>query len=472
MERGKVKFFIITILIIGLCLAMVACRLRTPQLNAPKNLHINSASWLEWDPVHNAEEYNVFFKASLEDEFEFLATTHRTDISVSNFSFNLPHFYIFKVEAVADGYKSNYSVFETYRPSQLQSPQNLSVPYQSVLWSPVIFASSYEIYVQHEGCSDFEFAAALTNTWININRLGLLPGKNIIRVRALAEGFEDSDFAELEIVAPNQLSAPEDLEYNDGFIRFVNSHYATSYRAYVRSGDSEGFTLLGTSFGTSLRLYGVTAGKNTVIVQALAEGFIDSGFSVLEFTLADKLETPTNLELRDSSGSLRWRIVNFATSYVFHIQRSGEDDFEYFVTVNIHYLSGGGLTWSLPQLGIDRLNPGTNIIRIQAVADGFDNSDFAYLEIDMSSKLVPPSNLRIEDDGVRWDQNGPFAFTNVYVKYPDADDFVLARSTGIASVGVTFDHIGLLSGKNIIRVQAVGNGFEASDFVEIEVVIE
>lgn len=156
-------------------------------LDAPSNLQINEGV-LSWTAVEDAEEYIIYI-----NETEY--TTSQTSYDLSKLSL-VEGSYQVKVKAVTTENKKTNSAFSlevTYTVHQdilkLSAPNNVRVESNTIKWSGVANATSYDVKVG-------TVTKTVSTTSIDLSEFGTLEGTITIMVKAVGQGvYLSSDFS-------------------------------------------------------------------------------------------------------------------------------------------------------------------------------------------------------------------------------------------------------------------------------------
>lgn len=156
-------------------------------LDAPSSLKINEGV-LSWTAVEDAEEYIIFI-----NETEY--TTSQTSYDLSKLSLTEGSYQV-KVKAVTTENKKTNSAFSlevTYIVHQsilkLSAPNNVRVESNTIKWSGVANATSYDVKVG-------TVTKTVSTTSIDLSEFGTLEGTIVIMVKAVGQGiYLSSDFS-------------------------------------------------------------------------------------------------------------------------------------------------------------------------------------------------------------------------------------------------------------------------------------
>ena len=328
-------------------------------LSVPENFS-HMGETFTWDEVPSAQSYEVYINGAIINNA--LNTSIELDLSV-------PRTYEIKVRAVTEELNS-YSSFYTnsIEVTRLSVPNNVAQQNNGISWDAVSGASAYIVEVNEE-----EYETSFTNYQLPIDAEAI---EYSFRVKAIGatENILESVYSIQYIT--EKLETPQNLRIQSGVIMWDEVSLAQSYSLdlngkLIQVGSVTSFSLLEDYLAGIYDIRVIANGNNATLTS--------SNFS--EKLTTNKLSKP--LQISVSGGVITWLPVLNATRYIISV-----DENEYITSET---------TFSASELesGVDKL------LTIKAEAEHYIYSEESAPIL--IQKLSAPSNFRIENGLLRWD---------------------------------------------------------------------
>lgn len=193
-----------------------ATKLASPVISISNNV-------ISWVAVANAESYLVFLNNVQVDNLSTLNFNVEDYIDTSVAGNH--DFYVVATTSDTDFTSSDPSNIISYNIVKLATPTNLSITNDTLSWSVVANATSYDIY-----SGNTLVGSSITNSY-NLSSLSSI-GSYTIRVVAKASGYLDSDMSSSVSYVVSQLSAPT-ISFDGSNLSWSAISNASAYEIYI-----------------------------------------------------------------------------------------------------------------------------------------------------------------------------------------------------------------------------------------------